>query len=142
MADTRRLPAPLTDNWDWQTQAACRGMDITVFFHPPDERNAARERRAAAAKAICHVCPATAACRQHALQAREPYGIWGGLSENERASVLGVHSLRYPAKTDIGSAAADETVNVPPEQRRIRRQDTNGRRGTVRVVARTRNGPT
>lgn len=50
MADTQRLPAPLTDNWDWQTFAACRGMDIPVFFHPPDERNAARERRVAEAK--------------------------------------------------------------------------------------------
>jgi WhiB family redox-sensing transcriptional regulator len=40
VADTQRLPAPLTDNWDWQTQATCRGMDITVFIHPPDERNA------------------------------------------------------------------------------------------------------
>ena len=58
MADTQRLPAPLTDNWDWQTQAACRGMDITVFFHPPDEGNAAPERRAARAKAICQACPA------------------------------------------------------------------------------------
>jgi WhiB family redox-sensing transcriptional regulator len=28
---------------------------------------------------------------------REPYGIWGGLSEDERARILGVHSLRYPA---------------------------------------------
>jgi WhiB family redox-sensing transcriptional regulator len=100
VADTQRLPAPLTDNWDWQTQAACRGMDITVFFHPPDERNAARERRAAQAKAICQACPAIVACREHALQAREPYGIWGGLSEHERAAALGVHSLRYPATID------------------------------------------
>ena len=92
--------APLTDNWDWQTQAACRGMDITVFFHPPDERNAAPERRAARAKAICQACPAVRPVREHALQAREPYGIWGGLSEGERAAMLGLHSLRYPGRAD------------------------------------------
>ena len=105
MADTERLPAPLIDNWDWQTQAACRGMDITVFFHPPDERNAARERRVSQAKAICQTCPSIDACRDHALQAREPYGIWGGLSEHERAAVLGVHSLRYPARIDNANSS-------------------------------------
>ncbi len=94
MADTQRPPALLTDNWDRQIQAACRGLDITGFFHPPDERNAARERRVARAKAICQACHAVTACREHALQAREPYGILGGLSEHERAALLGVHSLR------------------------------------------------
>ena len=29
-----------------------------------------------------------AVCRQHALKVHEPYGIWGGLSESERAQML------------------------------------------------------
>jgi WhiB family redox-sensing transcriptional regulator len=29
---------------------------------------------------------------------QEPYGIWGGRSEDERAAMLGVASLRYPAR--------------------------------------------
>jgi hypothetical protein len=37
---------------------------------------------------------------------REPYGVWGGLSEDERASLLGVESLRYPKP--LGGAAAGE----------------------------------
>jgi WhiB family redox-sensing transcriptional regulator len=41
--------------------------------------------------------PAVDGCLDHALRAREPYGIWGGLSEDERAERLGVESLRYPA---------------------------------------------
>ena len=32
------------------------------------------------------------------FRVREPYGVWGGLSEDERAAELGVESLRYPAK--------------------------------------------
>ena len=48
------------------------------------------------AKAICQSCPAITECRAHALRVREPYGIWGGLSESERASLLGVRSMRYP----------------------------------------------
>ena len=51
MAETRRLPEPLAVHWEWQTQAACRGMDSSAFYHPTDERNAARESRIAAAKA-------------------------------------------------------------------------------------------
>ena len=31
------------------------------------------------------------------LRTREPYGVWGGLSEAERADILGVWSLKYPA---------------------------------------------
>ena len=99
MADTKRLPEPLVDHWDWQLEAACRGMDSATFFHPPQERNSAREERIAQAKAVCQTCPAMMQCREHALRVREPYGIWGGLSEDERADLLGVQSLRYPART-------------------------------------------
>ena len=98
MADTQRLSAPLTEHYDWQLQAACRGMDSSIFFHPRAERNAAREQRIAQAKAVYGRCPALDQCRDHALTTREPYGIWGGLSEGERAELLGVESLRYPAK--------------------------------------------
>ena len=99
MADTKRLPEPLVDQWEWQLAAACRGMDSGTFFHPPDERNSAREERIARAKAVCRACPAIQQCREHALRVREPYGIWGGLSEDERAGLLGVQSLRYPARS-------------------------------------------
>ncbi len=88
VADTRRLPGPNADLWDWQLHAACRGMASSFFFHPEGERGPARARREAQAKAVCFECPAMAACRAHALQVHEPYGIWGGLSEGERAQML------------------------------------------------------
>ena len=96
MADITRLPKPLAVHWEWQVRAACRGMDTATFFHPPNERDAAREARIAQAKAVCRRCPAIDDCLDHALRVREPYGVWGGLSEDERASLLGVESLRYP----------------------------------------------
>lgn len=88
VADTRRLPGPNADLWDWQLHAACRGMASSFFFHPEGERGPARARREAQAKAVCFECPAMVACRAHALQVHEPYGIWGGLSEGERAQML------------------------------------------------------
>lgn len=88
MADTGRLPSAHTDNWEWQLLGSCRSYDSAVFFHPEAERGRARARREAAAKAICRGCPVLAACRNHALTTREPYGVWGGLSEGEREALL------------------------------------------------------
>jgi WhiB family redox-sensing transcriptional regulator len=73
-----------TDNWDWQLRAACPDLDSAVFFHPARERGPSRHAREQRAKQICRACPVIAECRQHSLSAREPYGVWGGLSESER----------------------------------------------------------
>jgi WhiB family redox-sensing transcriptional regulator len=59
-----------------------------LFFHPEGERGSARRRRAEAAKAICATCPVIKECREQSLTVREPYGVWGGLSEDERAAIL------------------------------------------------------
>ncbi len=88
MADTRRLPGPNADVWDWQLEGSCRGLDSAFFFHPDGERGPARARREAKAKAICHACPVLKLCRAHALKVHEPYGIWGGLSESEREAII------------------------------------------------------
>jgi WhiB family redox-sensing transcriptional regulator len=89
MADVRRLPGPNTDLWDWQLEGACRGLDSSLFFHPDNERGPSRARRENEAKAICASCPVVEPCRQLALEVREPYGVWGGLSEAERNQLLG-----------------------------------------------------
>ncbi|MDO5671528.1 MAG: WhiB family transcriptional regulator [Actinomycetaceae bacterium] len=88
MTDISRLPGPVFDLWDWQSQGLCRGTDTDQFFHPDGERGGTRRRRAAAAKAICAECPVISQCREYALKTREPYGIWGGLSEEERAAII------------------------------------------------------
>jgi len=88
MTEISRLPGPVMDLWDWQYQGACRTADPTLFFHPEGERGSARRRRADAAKAICQGCPVLKQCRTHALSVREPYGVWGGISEDERSSIL------------------------------------------------------
>lgn len=88
MADTRRLPVPVTEIWDWQMQGACRGMDSTFFFHPEGERGPARARREARAIQVCRSCPVMEQCRRHALTVHEPYGVWGGLTESERDHLI------------------------------------------------------
>ncbi len=87
MAEISRLPGPVADLWDWQLVGACRDADPTLFFHPEGERGPARRNRDNAAKAICETCPVMQQCREHALAVREPYGVWGGLSEDDRESM-------------------------------------------------------
>lgn len=88
MTDVSRLPGPVMDLWEWQYQGACRDAEDTLFFHPEGERGAARRRRIEQTKAICAGCPVLQQCREQALAIREPYGIWGGLSEEERSQIL------------------------------------------------------
>ena len=48
------------------------------------ERKEERERREIRAKSVCQICPVGSECLDYAMTIREPYGIWGGLTENER----------------------------------------------------------
>ena len=73
--------------WEWQLAARCRGRD-DLFFHPHGEREPMRSEREEAAKAVCESCPVRPECAQHALEMREPYGVWGGMSESEREARL------------------------------------------------------
>ena len=88
MAELSRLPGPIMDLWEWQYLGACRETGPESFFHPEGERGGTRRRRAEAAKAVCATCPVIQECREHALRVREPYGVWGGLSEDDRLSIL------------------------------------------------------
>jgi WhiB family redox-sensing transcriptional regulator len=73
----------------WQLKAACRGPESRAFFPPTwPERRDERDARENRAKAICNSCAVRVACLEYALQIREPHGIWGGLTENERRAVL------------------------------------------------------
>jgi WhiB family redox-sensing transcriptional regulator len=62
---------------DWRDQAACAGMNPETFYPSAKGPNKNRE-----AKEICAICPV----RQECLEAGvwEPYGVWGGMSVDER----------------------------------------------------------
>jgi WhiB family redox-sensing transcriptional regulator len=83
-----RLPGPVGRRWEWQLHGSCRGLDSSLFFHPEHERGAARHAREERAKTICRGCPVLAECRRHALAVREPYGVWGAMTADERRRAL------------------------------------------------------
>lgn len=73
----------------WQDRAACKGPQAAVFFPPPHfERKDEKEAREQRAKGICATCPVRVPCLDYAISIREPHGIWGGLNELERKSLL------------------------------------------------------
>lgn len=85
----------MTARDDWQTDSLCRGNHAHLFFPPNTfERKEDRDRRESRAKAICLVCPVISDCRDHALDVREQFGIWGGLTEMERKELLTLSLVR------------------------------------------------
>ena len=71
--------------WYWQVAAACRTVDSSLFFAADGERDSERRVRERRAKAVCAVCRVKLPCRAYAIDHHERYGIWGGLTERDRA---------------------------------------------------------
>ncbi|WP_078600805.1 WhiB family transcriptional regulator [Streptomyces violens] len=123
MADFSRLPGPNADLWDWQLLAACRGVDSSLFFHPEGERGAARSARETSAKEVCMRCPVRAECAAHALAVREPYGVWGGLTEDEREELMGrarhrlVRDVFFPRRCSPAPPPASTAAGTAPGER-------------------------
>jgi WhiB family transcriptional regulator, redox-sensing transcriptional regulator len=69
----------------WLDRAACQGMDAPLFFGPDGEARPEREIREAKAQAVCKLCPVRVQCLDYALRNSIRYGIWGGLSPEERS---------------------------------------------------------
>jgi WhiB family redox-sensing transcriptional regulator len=70
---------------DWQSAAACRSADPELFF--PVSAFGLALKQVAEAKAICARCPVRRQCLAFALRTRQAHGIWGGLTEEERAFI-------------------------------------------------------
>jgi WhiB family transcriptional regulator, redox-sensing transcriptional regulator len=66
---------------DWRADAACREVDVEAFF-------AVDEASQQEALAICETCPVRLECLEHAIAAREQYGVWGGMREQERKRLV------------------------------------------------------
>jgi WhiB family redox-sensing transcriptional regulator len=81
-------PAPTVDT-TWREEAACLSYPSVLFFGVDDSESVAdRKVRELEAKRICSRCVVRTECLQYALSMREPYGIWGGLTELERRARL------------------------------------------------------
>jgi WhiB family redox-sensing transcriptional regulator len=67
---------------DWRARAACRDKDPELFYPVGDSGPALLQ--IAEAKSVCDSCPVRRACLAEALDSGQDYGVWGGLTEDER----------------------------------------------------------
>jgi hypothetical protein len=73
--ETKRKP-------DWRDQGACQTEDPELFF--PGGNGIEAKLAVVEAKKICLRCPSRDECLTFALDERVPFGIFGGLTEDER----------------------------------------------------------
>lgn len=67
----------------WRLRALCRATDPELLFV-----SGAQQRQATS---ICRDCPVKRECAAEALDNKEEYGVWGGLTERQRRSLLKTH---------------------------------------------------
>ena len=102
-ADPPRQPTPL--EVDWHTKAACYRLwydqpDDDIFFVDTKTESI---RKTVAAKQWCFKpCPVRAICLKSSLEFRDRFGVWGGLSFDERKRLLD--------RIDAGELTIDEAV--------------------------------
>jgi WhiB family redox-sensing transcriptional regulator len=71
---------PAKPDMSWQDKAECRSVGGDMWFAEKSELSTIRE-----AKRICRTsCEVQAQCLAYALEFDEPFGMWGGLTANER----------------------------------------------------------
>ncbi|HET9672111.1 MAG TPA: WhiB family transcriptional regulator [Actinomycetota bacterium] len=75
--DLDLLPANPSPPDMWQDRSACYGIDPNVFFPISEEE-------AGPALAFCNACRIRTECLAWALKNGERYGVWGGLTEQQR----------------------------------------------------------
>jgi WhiB family redox-sensing transcriptional regulator len=95
----------------WQVRGACRTYDDPEVFFP----RSGGEKAARPAKEVCARCPVQPQCRQWALETRQEWGVWGGLSEDERRAQLGWGRNR----TVVASGYASRAEQIAAESQSL-----------------------
>ena len=85
-------------NEPWQQRAACRGLDLHLFYPISGGRSAAQ--------IICQGCVVREDCLADALQSDEKFGIWGGATELDRVRVRAAERARRAATSGQAAGSA------------------------------------
>jgi WhiB family redox-sensing transcriptional regulator len=111
---------PVDSKWHWQDLGRCRSADPLLFFHPQNERGSSRIRRDQSAKRVCASCPVRLECADYAIRAREPFGVWGGLSEDDREQIFRrMDTHQIPGSAGAGLRIAGKAVNQAISERSL-----------------------
>jgi len=77
--------AELTQAIEEVGEVACQSFPDMMF---EEQDNVESRRTQHIIKQICRECPVKDLCLDYALEAREEYGIWGGLTTKERNELI------------------------------------------------------
>lgn len=69
----------------WMDEADCAGIGSDWWYPRAREDRASEIGREA--KRVCRNCPVRLECLEYALDIKEEYGIWGGLTPGERRKI-------------------------------------------------------
>lgn len=78
----------MSENYEWVAYARCASEDSDGLFEQGPVQREARH--------VCVECVVRLECLSNALDKRENFGVWGGLTERERRAIL----KAYPHVTD------------------------------------------
>lgn len=90
---------------DWRNSAACLGAETDVFFpagSSPEALDQVEE-----AKRDCQRCPVREQCLAWALEAKQDFGVWGGLDEEERREI---HGRRAPRSRPVNGKTVAQNL--------------------------------
>ena len=91
----------------WTASGACLAVDPDLFF--PQQGESTRE-----AKAVCARCAVRQPCLDFALEQREVFGIWGGLSERERRQLRRDRQAGKVATDVVPDVTITDIADGPP----------------------------
>jgi WhiB family redox-sensing transcriptional regulator len=105
----RPLPTPpavtgttsTRDLMDWRHRAECLDEDPELFF--PIGNTGPAQLQIDDAKAVCARCEVQDTCLRSALETGQDFGVWGGMSEDERRAMKR-RNARRNTKTAKGAA--------------------------------------
>lgn len=97
----------------WMLQGACKADPDAMY---PSSLSDEIEY----AKSFCQACPVIQPCRERALDNREEFGVWGGLSEAERRALLRRRGIRLGPQRK--KAPANDAQDEKPVQARTGRK--------------------
>jgi WhiB family transcriptional regulator, redox-sensing transcriptional regulator len=85
------LPRLAFERCAWMDRARCKDSRTRWFFPP---RGADGQFDMQAARALCDECTVIAECGAYALRHRIYFGLWGGMSVEQRRAKLGLKNKK------------------------------------------------
>lgn len=105
---------------DWDRDALCRQIDPSMFDVEPHDHQGMKQ-----AKQVCQMCPVITDCLSHALEHREPWGVWGGMSARQRLRMQRVERIprrckicNQPCSPEPNQVICSEACRVESKRRR------------------------